>query len=239
MTMACHGVGPGCTVIGAGDACGGMWTAWVGVAVMVSPSVGVIGASPWTVMRSRLRSVGSVQVVLGSMIEGRRMAWSPGVISSHQSVPLWVATSCGRFRNPLRSGVVRCCGGSSIVVMGWVRGSVRGLSCVVGGDGAWGISSSVCCGAVASCSSALMVAKTSGRVEEAGGWGAVTFQVMWYPFGFSGLCCMVMAAEALSSGVPRCGLWSRGWRLMVWRCFQLWDARRAWRTCLVSSGGRE
>ena len=61
------------------------------------------------------------------MIEWRRMAWSPGVISSHRSVPLWAAHSRGRFRNPFRSGVVRCCGGSSIVVMGWVRGSVRGL----------------------------------------------------------------------------------------------------------------
>ena len=55
------------------------------------------------------------------------------------------------------------------MVMGWVEGSVRGLSCVVGGDGAWGISSSSCCGAFASWSSALMVAKTSWRVGEAGG----------------------------------------------------------------------
>ena len=36
----------------------------------------------------------------------------------------------------------------------------------------------------------------------------------------------------------RCGLWSRGWRVMLWRCFQLWNARRAWRPCLVSPGGR-
>ena len=105
------------------------------------------------------------------MIEWKGMAWSPGVISSHRSVPLWTAHSCGRFRDPLRSGVVRCCGGSSIVPIGCVRGSVRGLSCLVGGDGASGISSSVCCGAFASCNSALMVAKTSGRVGEAGGWG--------------------------------------------------------------------
>ena len=126
--MACHGVGPGCTVIGADDACGGMWTGWVGAAVMGSPSVGVMVASPWTVRRKWWRSVGSVQVVVGSVIEWRRMAWSPGVISSHRSVPLWTAHSRGRFQNPLRSGVVRCCGESSIVVMGWVRGSVRGLS---------------------------------------------------------------------------------------------------------------
>ena len=165
VTMACHGVGPGCTAIGADNVCGGMWTAWVGAAVMGSPSAGVIVASPWTLGRSWWRPVGSVQVVVGSVIEWRRMAWSPAVISSHRSVPLWTAHSRGRSRNPLRSGVVRCCGGSSIVAMGWVRGSVRGLFCVVGGDGAWGISSSSCCGAFASCSSALMVAKTSG------GWG--------------------------------------------------------------------
>ena len=159
MTMACHGVGPGCTVIGANDACGGMWTAWAGAAVTGSPSVGVIVALPWTVRRRWWRSVGSAQVVVGSVIEWRRMAWRPGVISSHRSVPLWTVHSRGRSRNPFRSGVVRCCGGSSIVVMGWVRGSVRGWSCVVDGDGAWGISSSSCCGAFASWSSALMVAK--------------------------------------------------------------------------------
>ena len=83
-----------------------------------------------------------------------------------------------------------------------------------------------------------MVAKTSGRVGEAGGRGAGSFQVMRYSSGFSGLCCTVMAEVALSSGVHGCGLWSRGWRVMVWRCFQLWNARRAWRPCLVSPGGR-
>ena len=139
------------------------------------------------------------------MIEWRRMAWSPVVILSDRSVPLWTAHSRGRSRNPLRSGVVRCCRGSSIVVMGWVRGSVRRLSCVVGGDRAWGISSSGCCGAFASCSSALMVGKTSGRVGEAGGWGAGSFQVMWYSSGFLASCCMVMAAVESSSGVDRCG----------------------------------
>ena len=153
------------------------------------------------------------------MIEWRRMAWSPGVVSSHRSVPLWTAHSRGRSRSPLRSGVVRCCGGSSIVVMGWVRGSVHGLSCVVGGDDAWGTSLSRCCRAFASCSSALMVAKTSGRVGEAGGWAAGSFQVMWYSSGFSGFCCTVMAAVALSSGVHRRVSWSSGWRVMVWRCF--------------------
>ena len=236
MTIACHWVGPGCTAIGVDDACGGMWTAWAGAAVTGSPSVDVIVASPWTVRRRWWRPVGSAQVVVGSVIEWRRMAWSPGVISSHRSVPLWTAHSCGRSRNPLRFRVVRCCGGSSIVVMGWVRGSVRGFSCVVGGDGAWGISSPSCCGAFAACCSAPMVANTSGRVEEAGAWGAGSFQVMWYCSGFSGLCCTVMAAVALSSGVHQCGLWSRGWRVMVWRCFQLWNARRVWRPCLVSLG---
>ena len=166
---ACHGVGPGCTAIGAGDACGGMWMAWAGAAVTGSPSVDVIVASPWTVRRRWWRPVGSAQVVVGSVFGWRQMASSPGVISSHRSVRLWTAHSHARSRNPLRSGVVRCCGGSSIVVMGWVRGSVRGFSCVVRGDGAWGISSSSCCGAFATCSSALIVAKTSGRVGEAGG----------------------------------------------------------------------
>ena len=148
--MACHELGPGCTVIGADDTCGGMWTALARVVVMGSRSVGVMVASPWTVRRRWWRSVGSVQVVVGSVIEWRRMAWSPGVISSHQSVLLRTAHSRGRPRNPLRSGVVRCCWGSSIVVMGPVRGSLRGLSCAVGGDSAWGISSSGCCGACAS-----------------------------------------------------------------------------------------
>ena len=208
-----------------------MWTASAGAAVTGSPSGGVIVASPWTVRRRWWLPVGIAQVVVGSVIEWRRMAWSPGVISSHQSVPLWTAHSRHRSRNPFWSGLVRCSGGSSIVVTGWVGGSVRGFSCVVGGDGAWGISSSSCCGAFASCSSALMVAKTSGRVGKAGGWGAGSFQVMWYS-------CAVMAAVASLSGVHLCGLWSRGWRVMVWRCFQLWNARRAWRPCLVSPGGR-
>ena len=41
--------------------------------------------------------VGSAQVVVGSVIEWRRMAWSPGVILSHRSVPLWTAHSRGSF----------------------------------------------------------------------------------------------------------------------------------------------
>ena len=126
-----HGLSWGrarCTVMGADDACGGMWGAWVGAALTGSPSVGVMVASPWMVRRRWWRSVGSVQVVVGSVIEWRRMAWSPGVISSHLSLPLWTAHSRGRSRNLLRSGVVRCCWGSSIVVMGWVRGSLRGVS---------------------------------------------------------------------------------------------------------------
>ena len=208
--MACNGAGPGCTAIGADDACGGMWTAWAGAAVRGSPSVSVIVASPWTVRRRWWQPVGGARVVVGSVIEWRRMAWSPGVISFHRSVPLWTAHSRGRSQKPLRCGVVRCCGGSSILVSGWVRGSVPRFSCVVGGDGARGISSSSCCGAFASCSSALMVAKTSWRVGEAGGWGAGSFQVMWYSSGFSRLCCTVMAAVASSSGVHRCGLrWGR------------------------------
>ena len=95
--MACHGVGRGCTVICADDACGGMWMAWAGAAVMGSPSVGVIVASSLTLRRRWWRSVGSVQVVVDSVIEWRRMAWSPGVTSSHRSVPLWTARSRGRF----------------------------------------------------------------------------------------------------------------------------------------------
>ena len=69
MTMACDGVGPGCTVMDADDVCGGMWMAWAGAAVMGSPSVGVMAASPWTVRRRWWRSAGSAQVVLGSVIE--------------------------------------------------------------------------------------------------------------------------------------------------------------------------
>ena len=105
--------------------------------------------------------------------------WNPGVILSHRSVPLWIAHFRGRFRKPLRSGVVRCCGGGSILVMGWARGSWWGRSCAAGGGGAWGISSSGSCGAFASCSPALMVAKMSGRVGEAGGCGAGSLQVRW------------------------------------------------------------
>ena len=108
MTMACQGLGPGSYVIGSDDACGGMWTAWAGAAVTGSPSVGVIVASPWTVSRRWWRPVGSAQVVVSSVIKWRRMAWSPGVISSHQSVPLWTAHSRGRSRNPVavRGGAV-------------------------------------------------------------------------------------------------------------------------------------
>ena len=90
------------------------------------------------------------------------------MISPHLSVPLWIADSCGTFRNLLRYGMVRSCGGSSILVMGWARDSWWGRSCAVFGAGAWGISSSGCCGAFVSCSSALMVAKMSWRVGEAG-----------------------------------------------------------------------
>ena len=136
---------------------------------MGSPSVGVMVAYPLTMRRGWWRSVGSVQVVVDSVIECRRMAWSPGVILFHRSLPLWTADSRRRSQSPLRSGVVRCCGRSSIMVMEWVRGSLRGLSCAVGGDDAWGMLSSGCCGAFASCSSALMVAKTSGGVGQVGG----------------------------------------------------------------------
>ena len=168
MTMARHGVGPGCTVMGADDVFGGMWTAWAEAAVLGSPSVGVMAASPWMVSRRWWRSASSAQVLVGSVIQWRRMAWSPVVIWSHGRVPLWIAHSCSRFRNPLRFGVVRCCGARSILVMGLARGSWWARSCALGGGGAWGISSSGCCGAFASCSSALTVAKTSWMVGEAG-----------------------------------------------------------------------
>ena len=199
-TMACHGVGPGCTVIGADDACGDMWTAWAGAAVLGSTSVGVMAASPWTVRRRWWRSVGSVHVVVGSVIEWRRMAWSPGVISSHRSVLLWTAHSRGRFRKPLRSRVVRCCRRSCILVMGWVRGSLWGLSCAVGGDGAWGISSSGCCGAFASCTSALMVAKTSWRVLRA-----------------VGVRCRIVPSDMVPRWVPRVLLYGDGGGGVVFR----------------------
>ena len=62
-------------------------------------------------------------------------------------------------------------------MMALARGSWRGRSCGVGGGGGWGISSSGCSGAFSCCSSALMVAKTSWSVEDAGGCGAALFQV--------------------------------------------------------------
>ena len=124
--MAYHGLGPGCTVMGADNLCGGMWTAWAGLAVMGSRSVGVMVASPWMARRKWWRSAGSVQVLVGSVIKWSWMAWSPGVLSSPGSVPLLIAHSLCRFGSPLGSGVVRCCGGSSILVMGCARGSSLG-----------------------------------------------------------------------------------------------------------------
>ena len=109
--------GVGCTVMGADDACWGTWMGLAAVAAMWSPPAGVMVVSPWTVRRRRWRSAGSVQVLVGSVIQWRRMAWSPGVISSSRSVPLWTTHSCGRFRNPLWSGVVPCFEQSSILVM--------------------------------------------------------------------------------------------------------------------------
>ena len=75
--MACHGVGPGCTVMGADDVCGCMWTAWAGAAVMGSPSIGVMAASPWTVRRRWWQSASSVQVVVGSVMGGGRWPGAP------------------------------------------------------------------------------------------------------------------------------------------------------------------
>ena len=60
------------------------------------------------------------------------------MILFHQSVPLSTARCHGKFRYPLRSGLVRCCGGSSILVMGCVKGSCRGRCCVAGGGGCLG-----------------------------------------------------------------------------------------------------
>ena len=120
-----------------------------------------LAASPWIVRSRWWQSAGSAQLLVGLVIEWRRMAWSPGVISSHRSVPLWTALSRGRFRNALRSEAVWCCGGSFNLLMGLARGSWWGHSCAVSGGGAWNFSSSGCCGAFASCRSALMVAKMS------------------------------------------------------------------------------
>ena len=111
MTMACHGVGPRCTVAGADDVCGGMWTAWAGAAVMVSSSVGVLVASPWIVRRRWWRSAGSAQVSVGPVIESRRMAWSPSVISSHRSVLLWIARSAAGFETHCGPGWCSVAGG--------------------------------------------------------------------------------------------------------------------------------
>ena len=103
--MACHEVGPGCTTMSADGVCGGMWTVWAGSAVIGSPSVRVMVASPWMVRKSWWRSISSAQVSVGPVIEWRRMALSPGVLSSHRSVPLWIARSRGRFRNPCGPGL--------------------------------------------------------------------------------------------------------------------------------------
>ena len=174
MTIACHSVGSGCTVMGVDEGCGAMWTALAGFAVMGSPSFGVMVASPWKVSRGWWRSAGSVQVSVGSVIHWRRMAWSPGVIFSNPSVPLWTAHSRGKFRYSLLSELVRCCVGSSILVMGCVMGSWWGHSSVAGGGGAWGISSSGRCGVFASWSPALIVARMLWRVGELGGvWSRI------------------------------------------------------------------
>ena len=110
MTMiACHGVGPGCTVMGADGSRQGMWTAWGWAAVVGSPPRRVMVASPWSVRRRLWWSIGSVQVSVGSVTQCRRMAWGPGVISSGRGVLLWTAHSRGRCRCSLRFGVVRCC----------------------------------------------------------------------------------------------------------------------------------
>ena len=175
--MACHGLGPGCTFMGADDVFGGIWTARAGAAVMGSPLVGVMAEFPWMVRRRWWRSAGSAQVLVGLVMQWRQMAWSPAVISSDRSVLLSIAHSCGRSPDLLRSGMVRCSWGSSILVMGWVRGSWWGRSCAVGGGGAWGISSCGCCGAFASCSSVLMAAKMSWKVGEAGGCAAGSLRV--------------------------------------------------------------
>ena len=92
------------------------------------------------------------------------------MILSNQSVLLWLAHSRGKFRYPLWSGVVRCCEPNSILVMGCARGSWQRRSRVVRGGGAWGISLSGRCGAFASCSPALMVAKMSSGMGEVGMW---------------------------------------------------------------------
>ena len=65
MTLACNGMEPGCTVMGADDSCWGMWTALVAVGVMGSPPLGVMLASPWTVRRNWWPSAGSVEVSVG------------------------------------------------------------------------------------------------------------------------------------------------------------------------------
>ena len=91
------------------------------------------------------------------------------------------------------------------MLMGWLRGSVRGLSCVVVGDGAWSIFSSVCCGAFASCSSALMVAKTSGRVGEAGGVG-----------------CRIVPDDVVLLWVLEVLLYGDGSGGVVFRCSSVW-----------------
>ena len=182
-----------------------MWTAWAGAAVTGSPSVGVIVASPWTVRRRWWWPVGSAQVVVGSVIKWRQMAWSPRVISSHRSLPLRTAHSGCRSRNPVRSGMERCCGKSSIVVMGWVRGSVRGFSCVVGGD--W-------------CLGHLFVRLLWGfRLLQScadGGEG------IWEGLGGEGVGCLIVPGDVVLLRALGALLYGDGGGGVVFRCPSVW-----------------
>ena len=62
MTMACRGMGPECTVVGADGSREGMWTAWVSVAVMGVSALRGNGGAPCTVRRMWWQNAWSVEV---------------------------------------------------------------------------------------------------------------------------------------------------------------------------------
>ena len=105
--MACHGMGPGCTIMGTDNVLWGYVDGVCGDRRYGVFSVSVIVASSWMVRRRKWRSVGSVQVWVGSVIEWRRIVWSPGVILSQRSVLFWIVHSRGRFRNLCLNSISR------------------------------------------------------------------------------------------------------------------------------------
>ena len=61
------------------------------------------------------------------------------------NVPLWIVRWRCKICCALRLGVVRCCGGTSILVLGWVSASAWGLYCWGSWAGVWGVAPSRLC----------------------------------------------------------------------------------------------